>query len=162
MTDRTSPVRLAEITPDLRAAVAGLEVAPSQRRYVASNARSLADSDGVPGAWARAILAGGEPVGFVLLFDPTQEGAVARGPITTGQLGLWRLMIDRRHQRRGHARGALDLVCDHARERGGFTELLSSCVPGPDGPEAFYLGYGFRPTGRRRNEGREIEIVLPL
>lgn len=162
MPDRTDSVCLARITPELRSAVAGLEVAPAQGPYVASNARSLAESDGVPGAWARAILAGGEPVGFVLLFDPTQEGAVARGPIAADQLGLWRLMIDRRHQRRGHARRALDLVCDHARGLGRFTELLSSYIPGPDGPEAFYLGYGFRPTGGRRNEGREIEIVLPL
>jgi diamine N-acetyltransferase len=39
------------------------------------------------------------------------------------------------------------LIIAHARSRGLFDRLLLSCVPGPDGPEGFYLALGFRHTG---------------
>ena len=78
------------------------------------------------------------------------------------EIGLWRFMLDQRYQGRGFGRRGLDLVCDHLRKRNGVSKILSSYVPGPDGPEAFYLAYGFRKTGRKRNDGRETEIVFPL
>jgi diamine N-acetyltransferase len=36
---------------------------------------------------------------------------------------------------------------DHVRTLPDAHELLVSWVPGADGPEAFYLGLGFEPTG---------------
>ena len=85
-----------------------------------------------------------------------------RSAIADDEIGLWRLMIDQRFQSKGFGRRALDLVCDHAPRRGSARKLISSCVAGPDGPERFYLRYGFRPTGVLRNGGRDAEIVLPL
>jgi diamine N-acetyltransferase len=155
-------ISLQEITADTVRAVVALEVHPEQRAHVAPNSVSLAEALFNKGAWFRAVYAGEEPVGFVMLFDPTVEGAEPRGPVRTDQMGLWRLMIDRRHQRRGIGRQALDLVCEHVRRRPGFNELLSSYVPGEHGPEAFYMRYGFRRTGQLRNDNEEIEIVLPL
>ena len=40
--------------------------------------------------------------------------------------------------------------------------MLSSYIPGPDGPEAFYLKYGFQRTGRYRSDGHEVEINYVL
>jgi len=155
-------VTLQKITIDTVRDVTSLEVSPVQRDYVASNAVSICEAHFNPGAWFRGIYAETKPVGFMMLFDPTFPGAIARGPIANDEVGLWRLMIDHRHQRRGFGKKALDLVCDHVRRAGHARRLLSSYVPGPDGPESFYLAYGFHKTGRLRNSGREIEIILPL
>lgn len=59
-------------------------------------------------------------------------------------------MIDQSFQEQGIGREALDCICDHARGRPGINRLLSSYVPGPDGPGRFYLRYGFVKTGRMR------------
>lgn len=45
---------------------------------------------------------------------------------------------------------------------GHFRRLLSSYVPGADGPEGFYLSYGFTKTGRLWDDGTEVEIALDL
>ena len=54
----------------------------------------------------------------------------------------------------------LRLVMDHAKRKGRFEKLELSYVPGPGCPEAFYLGLGFRHTGRL-NDG-EVVLELPL
>lgn len=155
-------VSLRPVTFDTVRSILDLKVRRTQRSSVASNAESIAEGHINAGAWFRAIFADERPVGFVMLFDPMARGAIARGPIARDQVGLWRLMIDRRYQGKGYGKGALDLVCAHIRDAGHARELLSSYVPGPHGPERFYLRYGFLKTGRFRNGGKEVEIVLPL
>jgi diamine N-acetyltransferase len=155
-------VSLQEITFDTVRSVTSLEVSPKQRTYVAPNAVSISEAHFNPGAWFRAIYADKTPVGFVMLFDPTVSGAIARGPIAKDEVGLWRFMIDHRFQRKGLGKKALDLVCEHVRRANDANRLLSSYVPGPDGPESFYLSYGFSKTAHLRGNGHEIEIALRL
>jgi diamine N-acetyltransferase len=153
-------VSLREITFASVRDVLALEVHQWQRGYVASNATSIAEGHFNPGAWFRAVYADETPVGFVALLDPEVPGAISRGVIRAGEVLLWRLMIDRRYQRRGYARQALDLLRSHIRSRPGVIRLISSYVPGDHGPEAFYLRYGFQKTGRFRADGREVEIWI--
>ena len=151
---------LREITADTVRAVVALDVTEEQRGTVASNAVSIAEAHFNPGAWFRAAYLGVTPIGFVMLFDPSRPAVVDRRGIAPDEIGLWRLMIDRNHQRHGHGRRVLDLVRAYIRDRRQFRRVISSYVPGPDGPEAFYLNYGFTKTGGLRNEGREIEISI--
>ena len=51
-------------------------------------------------------------------------------------------------------------VIEHVRSKKLFAALELSYVPGPGCPEQFYLGLGFRPTGKV-DEG-EIVMSLPL
>lgn len=162
MPSATSPVTLQPVTAETVRAIVALDVSPRQRTYVASNAVSIAEAHFNPGAWFRAIYADELPVGFVMLFDPTVPGAISRGPLERTDIGLWRLMIDCRYQRRGFGRSGLDLVRTHILGLRKFHRMLSSYVPGADGPEDFYLSYGFIETGGRRNNGKEIEIALTL
>jgi diamine N-acetyltransferase len=155
-------VTLVEITYNNLLAIIGLEVAPEQRNYVADNAVSIAEAHFNPGGWYRAVYADDVPVGFVMLFDPTVPGAIATDPVEPTDMVLWRLMLDRRYQRQGLGRRTLDAVRAHIVGLGRFRRLLSSCVPGPDGPEGFYLAYGFRKTGRFWDDGAEAEILLKL
>src|SRR4051794_33767386 len=105
-----SDVTLETITAETLTAVIDLDVTPPQRECVASNAVSIAEAHFNPGAWFRAVTSGGAPVGVVMLFDPTQPGAIATDPVEPTDMVLWRLMIDRRYQGRGLGRATLDLV----------------------------------------------------
>jgi Acetyltransferase (GNAT) family len=100
--------------------------------------------------WYRAIEADGGLVGFVMLAEPT---ATLEHPY------LWRLMIDRRHQRRRIGERTLDLVVAQARAWGG-TRLEVSWMPGFGSPAPFYLARGFVPTGAM--EGDEVVAELSL
>ncbi len=144
----TDDVTLREITRETVRAICALEVAPEQRGFVAPNAVSLAQAHFEPSAWFRAVYAGDEPVGFVMLHE---------GP-DTGEYYLWRLMIAAEHQGRGYGKRALDLVVERVRSLPGATELLTSFVPGEHGPRDFYLRYGFEETG----EMDEGELVIRL
>ena len=155
-------VSLREITFETVRSIVNLSVNANQQFFVASNSISISEAHFNPGAWFRAVYAGDAPVGFVMLLDPTILGAMARGPIAHDEVFLWRLMIDHRHQRHGYGKKVLDLICEHIRMEGKAQGLLSSYVVGEDGPEHFYLNYGFSKTGRFRNNGKEIEIILPL
>jgi len=153
------PVSLREITRESVRKITALGVKPEQENNVSSNAVSIAEAYFDPGAWFRAIYAGDEPVGFVMLFDPALLAA-ADDSVALDEVYLWRFMIDARHQGHGYGRQALDLVCDRLRSRGNVTKLVSSYLDGPYGSEAFYLGYGFHKTGRMTYGGTETEILL--
>lgn len=151
-----SLVTLREITADTVIAVIKLAVADEQKRFVAPNAVSLAQALFAPEAWYRAIHCGEDLVGFVMLEDESLRSPPPGKPA----VGVWRLMIDARYQRHGIGRAAMLTVIDHVRAKGVFESLELSYVPGPGCPEPFYLGLGFRHTGRS-DEG-EIVLELPL
>ena len=147
-------VTLREITDANRDAVCAVHVAPGQELFVADVARSLEEAAATPQAkpWYRAIYAGDEPVGFVML-----SWDVTPSPGILGPWFLWRLLIDERHQRQGFGREALTLIIATV-QAAGATELLTSYVPGEGEPWPFYRRFGFEPTG----EIEDGEIVLRL
>jgi diamine N-acetyltransferase len=160
--DRSSVVSLRELDNSSARMVTDLCVSPLQTPYVATNQKSLIDAKGNPGSWSRAIYADETPVGFVLLFMPFLPGAIERPQIRPDQIALWRFMIDHCYQRIGFGHQALLLIHDECKSHSGVREILSSYVPGPHGPEKFYLSHGFVKTGGTRNGGTEIEIALSL
>ncbi len=155
---RPGQVELAEIDFRNREALLALSTHWSQRRFVAPMTTSFAqvvandhDETGEPYVpWYRAIVADGEIVGFVMMVEPAPTHP---GPY------LWRLLIDRRHQRRGIGTRVLDLVTARCRERGDHL-LRVQYGQGRGNPSMLYLGYGFEPTGRIVDD--EIEAALDL
>jgi diamine N-acetyltransferase len=141
-------VTLREVTAETVRAVCALEVRPEQRGYVAPNAVSIAQAHFEPKAWFRAVYADDTPVGFAMLHEDTEKQ----------EYFLWRFMVAGEHQGRGYGRRALDLVVSRVREQPGAKELLSSYVPGEDGPGEFYRRYGFVETG----EVDDGELVIRL
>jgi diamine N-acetyltransferase len=154
MTDAT--VTLREITDANREAVLALEVGPGQERFVAGVEESIREAvetpEGAP--WYRAIYAGEEPVGFVML-----SWNVTPQPGIIGPWFLWRLLIDERYQGRGYGRQALRRVVELIRAEGA-TELLTSYQPGVGEPWPFYEKLGFEPTGDM--DGTEVVLRLDL
>ena len=135
-------VTLREITADTVRKVLWLSVGPGQERFVAPNAVSLAQALFSPEAWYRAAYRGEELVGFVMVSDEGRKQPPKEKP----EIGLWRLMVDQRYQGQGIGKEIVKRVAEHARSR-GYDKLFTSYVAGPDGPERFYLGLGFVPTG---------------
>ncbi|MEL6890803.1 MAG: GNAT family N-acetyltransferase [Actinomycetota bacterium] len=137
-------IRLVEIGHENVRTVLRLATHRSQERFVATTATSLADAfapephEGHPiVAWARAIEADGELVGFLMVAEPNAAAPEAY---------LWRLLVDRLHQRRGIGRRAVELVIDEIRSW-SVPAIETSWVPGPGSPEPLYLSLGFEPTG---------------
>jgi len=145
-----SEVSLREITRETVVAICELRVAPEQTEFVADNGRSIADAHFQPKAWFRAVCAGDEPVGFVMLYNDPE----------TPRYFLWRLMIAAEHQGKGYGNAALDLLVEYVRTRPGATELQCSYVPGDARPGAFYAKYGFVETGEVVGHENIITLVL--
>lgn len=143
-------VTLQEITEDDLDAVLALDVAEDQRHLVASNARSIAQAHYSKNAWFRAIYAGDEPVGFVML------SLDANKP----EYFLWRLMIDHRYQGKGYGKAAMAQVIEFVNTLPGAKELLTSYVPDQKSAAQFYSSLGFRDTGLI--EGGEKVVSLTL
>lgn len=159
-----SEVKLVEVTEKNLRGILGLKVTPEQESFVASNAVSISQAYFEKAAWFRAIEAGDEFVGFVMLFDPSLvEDKSKKDKMTDKEreeMYLWRFMIDARFQGKRFGRDALDLVFEHARRRPGFKRVLASFVDAPGGPEKFYTGYGFTKTGNIPDG--EVEIIMDL
>lgn len=140
------------------AAVFKLRTHWTQRDFVAPMEWSYTDAlfpeivDGAPlEPWMRAVHAEGELVAFVMLAKITDAHP---------EPYLWRLLVDRLHQRRGIGRRILDLVVAQCREWGAST-LLTSWNPERGTPEPFYLGYGFEPTGSIVDGEVEARLTFP-
>jgi diamine N-acetyltransferase len=151
-------LELRELTDEVRADLASVRLGPGQDRFVSTVDGSLEEaaecSEAKP--WFRAVYAGGEAVGFVMISWDLR-------PVPPGFKGpwfLWKLIIDRDHQHLGLGREVVTTIADLVRAEGG-SELMTSCVDEPGGPKGFYLGLGFVPTGELDGDG-EVLMALPL
>jgi diamine N-acetyltransferase len=156
MPDDSALVSLRPITAKTVRQVTTLSVGEGQKHLVASNAVSLAQALFSPEAWYRAIYLGDDPVGFVMLEDESLRSPPPEVP----KVGVWRFMIDAKFQGRGIGRVALLHVIEHVRRRGLFKAIQLSYVPGPGCPEQFYLGLGFRHTGKVDSNEVVLEYSL--
>lgn len=113
-------VGLREVTAETVRGICAPSVAPAQRRFVATNAESIAEAYFTKEAWFRAVYADETPVGFVMLHDDPREP----------RYYLWRFMVDAEHRGKGYGRRAMGLLVEHVKARPGAAELLLSYVPG--------------------------------
>jgi RimJ/RimL family protein N-acetyltransferase len=137
-------VRLVEVTPETQRAVRSRVTHKSQERFVSPVINSFADAlfpETVAGApvvpWMRAVEADGELVGFVMMAMITDAHP---------EPYLWRLVVDRMHQRRGIGAAVLDRLVEQC-GAWGADSLVVSWRPGKGSPEPMYLARGFVPTG---------------
>jgi GNAT superfamily N-acetyltransferase len=147
-------IELREVDETVRAELIGSVVIPEdQQRFVSTVEGSLAEAAEASEAnpWYRGVYDAGEPVGFVMIawdVDPA-EGLI-------GPWFLWKLAIDRDHQRRGYGQAVVEALIEIVRANGG-TELYTSYGEGPGGPKDFYAKLGFVPTGEQH--GDEVLVV---
>jgi diamine N-acetyltransferase len=142
-------VALKEVTRQTLRAVCKLDAGDAATQ-VAPNAVSIAEASFYGEAWFRAIYDGEVLVGFVMLYDPT----LVKNP-DEPDFFLWRLMIDKAHQRKGLGRAAVKLLIDHVRTRPGAKKLLVSHMSKADSLGRFYRSLGFIYTGQEE-EGEKV------
>ncbi len=156
-TAATRPAPLFSVRPVDASNVDGvlrLQVAPGQRRLVASVERSLAQVAYEPAGRAVAMFDGDEPVGMMLLYDARQDKEKP-----APQLYVWRILVDARHQRRGLGRLAMQWVVQEAR-RLGLAEVGLSHVAHPGHAGPFYEKLGFAYTGDV--DDGELKMLRPV
>jgi diamine N-acetyltransferase len=142
---------LREITADSVRRICELQPCAGQERYVAPVSVSIAQAHFAPNAWFRAVYAGAEPVGFIMLRKES-DGRTCF---------LWRLVIDCAQQGRGYGRGAVAEAIGEIKTWPGITTLVTSCGTGEGDPRSFYTRLGFRETGESGPSG-EVILRLPL
>ena len=137
-------VSLVEVTVENERVISNLRTHKTQESMVAPVGRSFTNAlfpevvDGAPVVpWMRGIVADDEMAGFVML---ALSSTHHREPY------LWRLLVDRLHQRRGIGGRVLDLIADECRVMGD-TALLTSWGEGKGSPRPFYERHGFESTG---------------
>jgi RimJ/RimL family protein N-acetyltransferase len=141
---RPRRVELAPVTADNRRAVGALVTHQSQERFVPPMLENFRDALAPPrvdGAalvpWYRAIEADGEVVGFMMTAEMTE---------TQAHPAVWRLLVDRLHQRRGIGSAALDQLEQRCREQGAVAVEVS-WIEGPGSPAPMFLARGYEPSG---------------
>lgn len=135
-----------------------LEVNENQRKLVASVAQSFADAlfppddyeYGPPLPWIRGVLRNSEPVAFIMCADPTEQQKDA---------WLWRLLVDKSHQRCGIGKFAVKSVLARYREM-GCSRVLVCWAPTEGNAGDFYKKIGFVETGEKMSEEIVAEFKL--
>ncbi len=145
-----SEVSLREVTAETVRTICKLSVREDQQQFVAPNAVSIAEAHFSEHAWFRAVYANDTPVGFIMLEDQPEKP----------EYYLWRFMIDASYQRMGFGRQALELFIAHVRTRPGATELETSVVQAPGGPQPFYESFGFALTGTYEHGEAVMRLAL--
>jgi len=154
----------------------GLKVSSKQKNFVASNPNSLAEAyvaitnGGV--ALPFAICKNGKPIGFLMIGygasddeDWSKEDP-AFVEMVKKSYSLWRFMIDKRYQKKGYGRKAMQLALDYIRTWPcGKTDMCwLSYEPENEVAKKLYESFGFieQPQWYKGGEGEEIPAILKL
>lgn len=132
-------INFKEITKENLFSIIKLSVFDKQKDQVASNAISIAEAHYNEIAWFRGIFNDDEAVGFVMLYLDDKEN----------EYGVWRFMIDQKHQGKGYGSASMDLIKKVIKEQvPDITEIFLSYVPKDEGSaDGFYIKQGFEETG---------------
>lgn len=145
--------------------ICALEVAEDQRGFVATNTQSILEaycaisSGGV--AMPYGIYDGETPVGFVMLGFGCEDWEDAP-EIAKDTYNIWRFMIDRRYQRKGYGKQAMEAVLRLVETfpHGKADWVWLSYEPENQVAAELYRSFGFRENGQM--DGDEIIAVRPL
>ena len=148
--ENQASITLKEITQESLYLILKLQVAEEQRRFVAPNARSIAEAHFSKEAWFRGIFKGDQPIGFVMLYADTVKP----------EYFLWRLMIDKDYQGKGYGLQAMQQVIAYVKTLPKAKELLTSYAPGEGNPSPFYYKLGFKETGKLLDDEKVLKLQL--
>ena len=159
-------LRLEKITGKNVWSILKLSVSQNQESFVASNDISMIEAytaiTGNGYAFPFGIYEDDTPVGFLMIgFDKDDYWDDAPS-IANGNYNLWRLMIDKKHQKKGYGREAVRLALEFIKTfpcgKADFCWL--SYEPENEVASRLYRSFGFTETGEM--EGNEIIAVLKL
>lgn len=128
-------VTLTDLTKDNWEAVAALDVHPHQKGFVASNLKSIAETQFYPWARRRVILADSFTAGFIVHgTDPE-----------SGEHWLHRFMVMAERQGQGIGRKALHILVEEWRADPDIVAVVLSYEPDNTVAESLYVSFDFVP-----------------
>lgn len=148
-----SKITLREVSKETVVDVCRLSPKDEQKQFVATNAQSIAEACFEPNyAWFRAIYADDIPIGFVMLgIDPNEDFVF-----------LWRFMIDKKYQKLGFGRRALELVLEYLRSQSRVSRVVTSYHQGQGDPSGFYKQLGFEEVDDKEDWGELGRKMIEL
>ncbi|TAG47047.1 MAG: GNAT family N-acetyltransferase [Betaproteobacteria bacterium] len=159
--DASPKVQLRVITADDLIPILRLNPGAVGERCVATNGVSLAQASYSANAVPRAIYADEQPVGFIMLYDPTLDPALAaKDEAKTDAIDVWRLMVDFKEQGHGYGSAAMYEAWRYAINRPGIKRVRLSYVPTEGNPSPAYKALGYTETGEK--DGTEIIMEISI
>ncbi len=166
---KNKAVRLEKVDADNFVDLMELEVAESQKGFVAENTVSMAQAYAtlVSGRFVQCfgIYDGDTAVGFAMIGHRSEEYE-GMAPVYRHSYYLWRFMIDRRYQGKGLGRDALRLLLDYVLTFPDGEENAWSVSYEQENEAAkhLYTSFGFIPNGEKDSDYEDAEdvAVLPL
>ena len=132
-------ITLKEVTRDNFDNVVKLEVNESQRGFVASNIKSIAESKVYDNFCTKTIYNGDELVGFLMYGQDDGK---------TDDVWIIRFMIDKSFQGKGYGKAAMFCVIDEMTDRYKKDKIYLSFQPDNTLAQKLYEKIGFNNTGR--------------
>lgn len=130
-------VELRPVTRELWYECVCLQVDQSQKHFVATNSISLTQAAYEPEMYPYAIYAKGTMVGFLMYgYDSDLK-----------MWGMFRLMIDRRYQKNGYGRAAVEQLFQLVTDKIGHVQFYTSYEPDNATAGKLYTSLGFVDTG---------------
>ena len=146
-------VQLKDVTASNWRKVVRLELEGSQKKLLASNLYSIAQSKFDPHARPRAIYADKTVVGF-LMYD------VPRAKDKEREASIYRFMVDRKYQGKGYGRAALARAIEEIKAIPNIKKISICYVPKNPIAKEFYGSFGFVEKGRDEDDEVIAELAL--
>lgn len=145
--------------------IVALEVADSQKSFVATNTQSILEAycaiTNGSVALPFGIYDGDTPVGFTMIGFGCDDWEDAPA-IAQGNYSIWRLMIDKRYQGRGYGKAAMEAILKYIRSFpcGEAEYCMLSYEPENTVARELYHSFGFTENGEM--DADEIVAVVKL
>lgn len=134
-----------EITAETVRSLINISVREDQRKLVANNATTIAQSHYDRLSWVRGLWVGDQPVGLIAMIDLRSDHPRCENGAPANTAYLWRLMIAGDHQGKGYGAQAMEIAFDQARHWGRDI-FCTSVVESAVAAQAFYQRFGLQPT----------------
>lgn len=128
---------LRDITKDNWEECVNLRVHKNQSKFVATNVFSLVQSHYLDGLYPMGIYDEDYMVGFLMYEHDSEDN----------MMGMCRLMIDRKHQKKGYGKIAIQILMELIRELKGNIPFYTSVEPENKVAFTLYRNLGFEETG---------------
>ena len=131
-------IKLQEVDRDNFHPVLKLSVFDEQKDFVASNCYSLAQAKAQPECVPLAIYSNDELIGFVMYCMDIEDS----------EYWIYRLMIDKKHQKKGYGKTAMLQVIEMLKHDKEHSIVYISFEPENEIAKKLYESLGFTPDGR--------------
>ena len=138
-------MRLEDISQSNFGECISLEVNESEKSFVSTNVKSIAESKIWPFWIPKCIFVDEIMVGFLMYAKDYEDG----------KLDICRLMIDKKHQGNGYGKRALEIINEIAAEDKRISRIVVHVVKENQKAEKMYLTFGFEDK-ERIEYGQEV------